>query len=128
MATPRMPKMPRNLKRKQQEAVRFVNCTPHPVSMLNEDGSIVTIPVSGTVARHHIDADPSTWKVVGGFLLHPIQRTGKVVGLPAPVPNTYYIVSYFAKDNARSRTDLVCVGGRVHDSQGNVLYGTHFVF
>lgn len=71
--------------------VKFVNCTPHAVTVLVPGGSI-SYPASGTVAR--VDTVRKELPNRLGFRLVR-QVFGDVTGLPDPSPedNTIYIVS-----------------------------------
>jgi len=68
--------------------VRVVNCTPHVITLIGEDGESTTFPPSGMVPRVAVTREP-----VDGPL--PMVRTtyGEVEGLPDPAPDTLYIVS-----------------------------------
>ena len=68
----------------------FINCTPHPINVLDAEGVQHTIPASGTVAR--CAAVRTEEPAQGGFRVVR-QSFGAVEGLPAPVPGTTYIVS-----------------------------------
>ena len=72
--------------------MNFVNLTPHPIVVRMNDGTDVTFPPSGKIAR--VDEMPTT--VVGDINGIPIMaRTvfGQVIDLPDPVEGIGYIVS-----------------------------------
>lgn len=89
--------------------MKFVNLTPHTVNVVDADGNnILSVAPSGNVARV---ATQQT--VVGNIAGIDIARTvfGDVDGLPAPQPDTVYIVSTLVlqalKDAGISRDDVV---------------------
>jgi len=72
--------------------MNFVNLTPHAIVVRLADGTDLTFPPSGKVAR--VDEMPTT--VVGDLDGIPIlSRTvfGQVVDLPEPIEGTAFIVS-----------------------------------
>ena len=109
MATPRLPKMPKNLKQKQSEAVKFVNLTPHDIHVFHDEilRECTIIPASGEVARLAEVITP-TGKEAGGIELYAIKHNSVVVGVPKPHKNTYYIVSAICKMLLHSRDDVLC--------------------
>lgn len=50
--------------------MRFVNCTPHAINILREDGSIMTVESSGVVVRVE-----TTQEIVGNIDGVPVVRT-----------------------------------------------------
>jgi hypothetical protein len=76
--------------------VKFVNLTPHEVTIFDSEGKnvIMRVPPSGTVARVSVASD-----VIGYFTTSqgnmPIRKTvyGEIQGLPEPSEDTIYIVS-----------------------------------
>jgi len=70
-------------------AMRFVNCTPHAINILREDGSIMTVESSGVVVRVE-----TTQEIVGNIDGVPVVRTVfNNVTLPEPQDGVVYIVS-----------------------------------
>ena len=72
--------------------MNFLNLTPHAIVVRLADGSDLTFPPSGKVAR--VDELPTT--VIGEFDgITILSRTvfGKVIDLPDPVEGTAFIVS-----------------------------------
>jgi hypothetical protein len=125
----RLPNMPKRFRKQRAENVAFVNCTNHDVSLLNEDGDIITISPSGTVARMEVKDSNSQadYEVIGGFMVKKLIHTSVTIDLPEQKPGVFLIVSYFVKDRNRSRTDLVCPAGRIINRDGTVPYATHLV-
>ena len=72
--------------------MNFVNLTPHPIVVRMNDGTDLTFPPSGKVAR--VDELPT--QIVGdldGIKLLPRTVFGEVIDLPEPVEGVGYIVS-----------------------------------
>ncbi len=95
----------------------FVNCTPHDIHLIKDDGSVVTFKQSGIVARC-------------GTIYHdcfsiadiPVIRTslGDVYDLPDLKDSTWYLVSALVKSTS-SRLDLLSPGDLVIDDKGNIV-------
>jgi len=72
--------------------VNFVNLTPHAIIVRQNDGTDVTFPPSGKVAR--VDEMPTTvFGEVGGIPILSRTVFGEVVDLPEPTEGFAYIVS-----------------------------------
>lgn len=97
----------------------IVNLTPHAVTFYAQDGKTVlnTIPSSGMARAAQ---SRSTIGDINGI---PVCKTsyGEVEGLPAPQPNTIYIVSVLTAQAAKDRKDLYIVDDTVRDSSGQIL-------
>lgn len=102
-------------------AVNLVNLTPHAINLLVGD-TTVTVPPSGVVARC-----ATTRTQVGNLDVDGVQIPvnqigfGAVQGLPAPKPDTMYIVSSLVANAAKDRTDLLTVDDAVRDDKGNII-------
>lgn len=107
--------------------MNFINLTPHTVNVVDADGNtILSVAPSGNVARV---ATQQT--VVGNIAGIDIVRTvfGDVDGLPAPQPDTVYIVSTLVLqaliDAGISRDDVVAPdtspASAVRDNAGNII-------
>jgi len=101
--------------------MRIVNLTPHALNLVTDSGT-VTIPPSGTVARVSVTRESAGTVTIDGVTV-PLSRTkyGAVEGLPAPEPNTLFVVSAVVAAAARDRTDLVVPDDLVRDDQGRVV-------
>lgn len=97
---------------------RVVNCTPHPVTIVENGVVVRTIPTSGEVARLSVSTEPA-----GVVLGIPITRTvfGEPVGLPEPKLGTCYIVSQLVKNALPERDDLVVPAEVVRDAAGSIV-------
>lgn len=67
----------------------IINCTPHDIVVKVEGGDKVFKP-SGTLPR--VDTRESSAPSINGIPC-VTQTVGEVTNLPAPTPNTFYIVS-----------------------------------
>lgn len=105
---------------------RIINLTPHPIKITNG----LTFDPSGTVARVS-----TTQAIVDDINGIPVakQTFGDIVGLPAPQPDTVFIVSAIvlaaAKD--KGRTDCVAPNTSsadvVRNDQGHIVSVPGFV-
>lgn len=97
---------------------RVVNCTTHPVTIVENGVVLRSIPTSGDVARLSVSMEPA-----GVVLGIPITRTvfGEPVGLPEPKLGTCYIVSQLVKNALPERDDLVVPAEVVRDADGNII-------
>lgn len=98
---------------------RFVNLTPHAVTVLNADGDVVlSVPPSGTVARCEVKSE-----VVNTINGVPITKNvfGPVDGLPDREEGTYFIVSALVKNAHPDRDDLLVPVGTVRAQDGRIL-------
>ena len=97
--------------------VVLVNCTPHPLNIVQRDGSILTINPCGIVPRCS-----STEVVNGAIGLIDItkQTLGAVEGLPEEIPGVHFIVSRLVA-SASGRQDLLVPGALLRDDQGKVI-------
>lgn len=95
----------------------FVSLLPHVVSIIREDGSVVEIAPSGTVAR--CTQTEETVTVVDGIKITR-QSFGTVTGLPERCNGTRFIVSRMVATAAVDRDDLLVPGPLVRDSEGVV--------
>lgn len=95
-----------------------VNCTPHPVTIVENGVVVRTLPTSGEVARLSVSTEPA-----GVVLGIPVTRTvfGEPVGLPEPRLGTCYIVSQLVKNALPERDDLVVPAEVVRDAAGNII-------
>lgn len=98
------------------------NLTPHTVTIINTDGSELSFPASGQIARCAVNT------VQTGYILYsekeiPTYRThyGEVVGLPDPVDNTIYIVSTPVAQNVPDRKDVLVSAECIRDAEGRII-------
>ncbi len=92
----------------------FFNCTPHPVNLVNDDGTVrATFEPS-----HQVRVDEKIVRIDEFFSR---VEYGEVVGLPPVVEGVYLIVSRLVKSALPDRPDLVCPAELVRDARGNVI-------
>jgi hypothetical protein len=113
--------------------VNIVNCTPHEVTLVGEDGGIILrIPPSGIVARCREEQAPAGEVTVlpggplttEGVTIPLIRRTwGEIEGLPPAQLRTIYVTSSLVAQAAwaQGRRDVVAPGELVRDSEGRVI-------
>ena len=96
----------------------LINLTPHPLSLLAADGTVVSLPVGGPAPRLKANRAP-----LGEIEGLPLVRTslGAVEGLPAPVEGTILIVSALVAEACPDRADLVSPGEAVRDADGKIV-------
>ena len=98
--------------------MKIINCTPHDVHIIREDGTTRTIPASGIVARLSTKTVPA-----GEFDGIPITRTefGEPEGLPEYEEGTRIIASQIMKSACPHRTDIIVPAEIVRDEKGVIL-------
>lgn len=98
------------------DGVRLVNLTPHAINLVLDSGDQIRIPSSGTCRCDRIS------KIVRKIGSIPVERVfmGEPIGLPDPVPNTYYIVSLQVAMSAH-RSDVLTVTSTVKNEYGRVV-------
>lgn len=109
---------------------KFVNCTPHALTLILGDHTL-NIEPSGSVPRvsSNITTLPSIELENDGIFV-PITKSvlGELTGLPAPAPNTFYIVSLIVAQKAKElgRNDILSPNV-VRDDKGNIIGCNGFV-
>lgn len=93
---------------------KLVNLTEHPVRLVNEEenGGVVFIPASGKVVRVETLNTPNTFLNIsteGGIIIAPVMQreVQPTTPVPAPEPNTVFIVSVEVLEAYPERTDFV---------------------
>lgn len=94
----------------------IINLTPHAVDIQRADGTLISVPPSGTTARV---AAVSRATVVGNIAVTQ-NAYGEIEGLPPPAPATIYIVSALVMTRA-GRVDVLAPGEAVRDEAGRVV-------
>jgi hypothetical protein len=98
--------------------MKFINLTPHDITVIRASGDSTTFTKSGTIAR--VTQNTEVVQVVDGINISTA-TFGPVVGLPDWTGGTLYIVSALVKSAATGRSDLVSPGELVRDDSGNVI-------
>ena len=96
----------------------FVNLTPHTINIIREDGTVLAIPSSGTVAR--CTQKETVLNVHDGVKITR-QEFGEVVDLLEPKEDTVFIVSRMVASAKPARHDLVCPGPLVRGEDGQPI-------
>jgi len=107
---------------------KFVNLTPHALTIYANGEIAFEIPASGTVARRAVSEE-----IVGEVNGVVLARTvfGEAEGVPAPEEGVMYLVSRLVKDGLPNRTDVICPDtGKtaVRDEGGRILGVTRFTY
>ena len=96
----------------------FINLTPHTINIIREDGTILAIPSSGTVARC---TQTETVLNIQDGVKTTRQTFGEVVDLPDAVNGNILIVSRLVASAKPDRKDLVCPGPLVRGADGQPI-------
>lgn len=97
------------------------NLTPHPIILMGEDGTSLTILPWGPVARCAETTEEAGVVDLGTLPIRRVRNTfGAVSGLPDPAPHTLYLVSSLVGEAAR-RADVVAPSDLVRDADGRVI-------
>lgn len=97
--------------------MNFINMTPHALNIIQEDGSVYTLPASGQVAR--VDVNRKVAYVMDGIEIYETVW-GDVIGLPERQHDTAYIVSALVAQAAK-RSDVYSPGELVRNEAGQVI-------
>lgn len=102
--------------------MKLANLTPHEISVRASDGTMLTIPPSGTVARAEEERENAAPIVIDGVEIGcTTARFGAPLNLPDPVAGTIYVVSAIVKAAAPDRSDLVSPGPAIRDDYGRII-------
>ena len=97
--------------------MNFVNLTPHTLNIIEEDGSVYTLPASGQIAR--VEVERTVAYIMDGIEIFETVY-GQVTGLPERQPDTAYIVSALVAQAAK-RSDVYSPGELVRNGDGQVI-------
>ncbi len=103
---------------------KLVNLTPHPVTLVREDGCVVELSAA---PKDKVPRCTETVQQVGeieaGDLRIPVIRKslGQVDNLPDPEEGTVFIVPLAVAQAARHRGDLLVPNDTVRDEQGKII-------
>lgn len=109
-------------KKEETTMTNIINCTPHIITLVNEDGSILRqFEPSGILPRVSINKEPMGL-LDDGVIPVPLyaQAYGTVVDLPEQKEDTFFIVSGLVASAAK-RGDLLVPGDQVRDEEGRVI-------
>lgn len=96
----------------------IINCTPHPVIVILDDGTTREFAPSGVIPR--VSSIEEEMPSIMGI---PTCRRiyGAVQFLPDPEEDTFFIVSSMVKAAVPNREDLLVPHDFVRDEAGNIL-------
>ena len=95
--------------------MKIVNCTPHEINIVKEDGTILTIEASGIVPRcTQTEAHVAS---VNGIAVTK-QVFGEVIDLPEAQPEMFLVVSRLVASAAKGRKDLLVPGPMIRGEDG----------
>ena len=101
--------------------VKVVNCTPHDVNLITENGSI-TFPKSGIIPRLTEQQVKINSVIVNGIEIDIMSKSFlEPEGLPEPKENTIFIVSALVAGAVKNRDDLVIPNDIIRDDKGNII-------
>ena len=102
----------------------IINLTPHTLNIHTNNGAVLNLPPSGTVARvatsktvaFHLDTGngdtfPNVWDVT----------FGDVTGLPPVTDGVFLIVSRLVKSAVPHRRDVLVPGTPIRDDKGVII-------
>lgn len=95
--------------------MNIINCTPHDLNIVREDGTVLTIAPSGVIPRC-----TQREEVVSSLDGIAVTRQvfGEVIDLPEPQPGKYLVVSRLVASATRGRKDLLVPGPMVRGADG----------
>ena len=107
--------------------MRFVNLTPHEVTLIRDDSTKITVEPSGTICRLETENDPTPQLTLSGIPVHTVPVYTEVSNLPDPENGTVYIVSLLVIQNINysERQDVVAPDtgpeSSVRDENGRII-------
>lgn len=78
-----------------EDVNEIVNLTPHPVVFKRDGMDDLVIESSGSVRAEETFSEEPT-ETIDGIPVYDLSYTGKIIGLPDPVPGRVYIISMIA--------------------------------
>lgn len=97
----------------------FVNCTPHPINLLNKEGEVVfSLPKGEVVPR--LAQTTEVVKVLNDISITETQF-GDTTDLPSEQEGVYLIVSRLVMAANTYRHDLLVPNELVRDEEGRIL-------
>lgn len=93
----------------------LINLTPHVLNVVDQDGTLVTVPPSGTVAR--VSTSSTAVFVVNNILVSRSVR-GEVQDLPDPQDGVFFLVSMAVRDAVPDRQDVLSPGDLLRGPDG----------
>jgi len=101
--------------------MKFLNLTPHALSIETKDGRMITVPQSGQIARLAVTREPRADLQIGNDVFAISRSTfGAITGLPDAQAGVVLVVSALVAEQAK-RSDVVSVGELIRDAAGAVI-------
>ena len=97
--------------------MKIINLTPHAINFYTPNG-INTINPSGVIARAGTISTPNG--VINDIPVVSIAY-GNIEGLPAPEPDTIYVVSSIVASAVKGRDDVFVPNDFIRDDNGNII-------
>ncbi|MFT3662697.1 MAG: hypothetical protein QM809_15345 [Gordonia sp. (in: high G+C Gram-positive bacteria)] len=107
---------------------RLINATPHDLHVFDADDTLLcTIPRSGHEFRLVEHSVPFAEVTVddSSVTLSEVSYAAVDPPIPAPVEDTWWIVSTLVAEAARDRRDVLFPAGQVRDEKGRIKGCTH---
>lgn len=103
--------------------MKIINCTPHDVNLILENGETVVFPRSGIIPRlRETQEKLETISAPNGAEIDIMQKKYlDPEGLPEPQENTIFIVSALVAGAVKNRDDLVIPNDIVRDEAGRII-------
>ena len=94
---------------------KIINCTPHEINVVKEDGTILTIEASGIVPRcTQTEAHVAS---VNGIAVTK-QVFGEVINLPEAQPETFLVVRLLVASSGKDHKDLLVPSPMIRGEDG----------
>ena len=99
--------------------MNFINCTPHPIQLLDSDNNLmISLPKGEVIPR--LSQSTKEVDVVNGISITETQF-GETQDLPESQDGVLLIVSRLVLSANPNRTDLVVPNELVRDGSGNII-------
>ena len=95
---------------------KIINLTARVLNIMTENGNIVSVEPSGTVAHCSVTNTPV--RVLSNGIVCYRTTCGEVIGLPAEEEGVMYVVSGSVRRAVPTRLDVVSPGEVVHIQDG----------
>ena len=96
----------------------FINCTPHPITLISQDGSTTTLPKGVVVPR--LKQETVRVDIINGVSITE-STFGETTDLPERQEGVYLIVSRMILEANKDRSDLLVPNELVRDEAGNIM-------
>lgn len=101
----------------------IINLTPHALTIRQRDGSFVTVPPSGTIARVAEERQTVLSPYGLGDFEVSVAQYGKLEGLPERQEGVFYVVSAICLNALPPRRylDVFAPGPAIRDEAGRII-------